>query len=336
MRLKFGFATTARATIMLTRAAIGAVALAASVHGPAWASDPATLALSTPKASPVLACTTIAAKDLTAPRTVTLSKVLEDDFTTSPLLNNRWQSHYLGGSNWPEALYWGGVGSDGKRTLSTNGEQEIYVDPKYSGLGKTPLGLNPFSVGSGGLTITAQKTPTNLLPTLMNYPYESGVLTSYGTYSAQTGYFEITSQIPAGDAVWPAFWLAAADAWPPEIDIFEGRGQLPGVLAMSIHWRDAKGALQGCGLNFTVANATTTFHTYGALWETDRVTYFIDRKAVSQIQTPPGFTRPMFMIVNLAIGSKVMTGVGKVVPTTPATVKLNVQKVTVYKISSVK
>jgi len=52
--------------------------------------------------------------------------------------------HYAGGAAWPEARYWGGDGSDFKRKTSYNGEQQIYVDPRYGGRGTTPLGLDPF------------------------------------------------------------------------------------------------------------------------------------------------------------------------------------------------
>ena len=35
-----------------------------------------------------------------------------------------------------------------------------------------------------------------------------------------------------------AFWMLADNGgWPPEIDVMEGRGQRPGDLVMSTHWR---------------------------------------------------------------------------------------------------
>ena len=40
------------------------------------------------------------------------------------------------------------------------------------------------------------------------------------------------------------------------------------------------------------------------LWQRDRLTYFIDRMPVSEIKVPMGFDDPMYMIVNLAMGSK--------------------------------
>ena len=33
---------------------------------------------------------------------------------------------------------------------------------------------------------------------------------------------ECTVKMPAGVNLWPSFWMTACDAWPPEIDVFEG------------------------------------------------------------------------------------------------------------------
>ena len=46
------------------------------------------------------------------------------------------------------------------------------------------------------------------------------------------------------------------------------------------------------------------------LWQHERLVYFIDRKPVSDIRVPIGFDDPMYMIVNLAMGSKYFRGVG--------------------------
>src|ERR671931_22900 len=69
---------------------------------------------------------------------------------------------YAGGAAWPEARYWGGDGSDFRRKTAWNGEQQIYVDPRYRGRGTTPLGLDPFKVKDGVLSITATRTPPQL------------------------------------------------------------------------------------------------------------------------------------------------------------------------------
>jgi len=106
---------------------------------------------------------------------------------------------------------WGGAGSDFKRKTSWNGEQQIYVDPRYGGRATTPLGLDPFRVRGGALSIVASRTPPDLKSVLFDNEYVSGILTTQGKFSQKYGYFEIRSKIPIGTGVWPAFWMLADD-----------------------------------------------------------------------------------------------------------------------------
>ena len=69
---------------------------------------------------------------------VAMHLTFHDDFNEHPLSNGKWTPHYAGGAAWPDARYWGGDGSDFKRKTSANGEQQIYVDPRYAGRGTTP------------------------------------------------------------------------------------------------------------------------------------------------------------------------------------------------------
>jgi hypothetical protein len=265
---------------------------------------------------------------------VGLHRTFHDDFDEHPLSRGKWVPHYAGGAAWPEARYWGGVGSDFKRKTTYNGEQQIYVDPRYSGRGTTPLGLDPFSVRDGVLSITASRTPPELKQVLFDNEYISGILTTQGSFAQKYGYFEIRARIPVGVAVWPAFWMLADDGgWPPEIDVMEGRGERPGDMVVTTHWRIPEtGFIKSCGFDFLVPDAATEFHDYGVLWERDRITYFIDRKPVSDIKVPAGFVDPMYMIVNLAMGSKFFLGVGFVAAESPDTVAFDIDRISAYQI----
>jgi len=267
---------------------------------------------------------------------VSLHRTFHDDFDQHPLLNGKWAPHYAGGASWPEARYWGGDGSDFKRKTTYNGEQQIYVDPRYGGRATTPLGLDPFKVRDGVLSIVASRTPPALKSVLFNNEYVSGILTTQSSFSQKYGYFEIRSKIPVGTGVWPAFWMLANDGgWPPEIDVMEGRGQQPGDLVMTTHWRiPATGVVKHCGFDFLVPDASTDFHDYGVLWARDRIVYFIDRKPVSEIKVPVGFHDPMYMIVNLAMGSKFFKGVGIVDGESPDTVEFEIDRISAYQIDS--
>jgi hypothetical protein len=306
---------------------------------PAFANDdlvtaPTQLMLQVTTDGPGETCRRIEAPDSAPLASVSLHRTFHDDFDTHPLKSGRWVPHYAGGAAWPAAQYWGGDGSDFKRKTAWNGEQQIYVDPRYGGRTTTPLGLDPFKIRNGVLSIVASRTPEALKPVLFNNEYTSGILTTQSVFSQKYGYFEIRSKIPIGKGVWPAFWMLADDGgWPPEIDVMEGRGQLPGQVAMTTHWRiPASGSVQHCGFDFTVPNTSTDFHDYGVLWIRDRILYFIDRKPVSDIKVPAGFNDPMYMIVNLAMGAKYFQGVGFVDAESPATVEFEIDRISAYQI----
>jgi hypothetical protein len=125
-------------------------------------------------------CRRIDAVDASQLAPVSLHRTFHDDFDEHPLKSGRWVPHYAGGAAWPEAQYWGGQGSQLKRQTKPNGEQQIYVDPRYAGLAQQPLGLDPFRVHNGVLSIVASRTPPELLPVLFGNPYVSGILTSQG------------------------------------------------------------------------------------------------------------------------------------------------------------
>jgi len=279
-------------------------------------------------------CRRVEAPNPASSASVSLHRTFNDDFDTHPLLDGRWASHYAGGAAWPEARYWGGEGSDFRRKTSYNGEQQIYVDPRYGGREITPLGLDPFSVRDGVLSITASRTPPALKAVLFNNEYVSGILTTQSRFSQKYGYFEMRAKVPVGTGVWPAFWMLADDGgWPPEVDVMEGRGQRPGDIVMTTHWRiPATQRVERCGFDFTVPDAATAFHNYGVLWQPDRITYFIDRQPMSEIKVPVGFNDPMYMIVNLAMGSKNFEGVGFVDGESPNMVEFEIDRISAYQI----
>jgi beta-glucanase (GH16 family) len=295
---------------------------------------PIRLSLTVRSEPPDELCRRIGTPETSRLATLSLHRTFHDDFDEHPLSKGRWVPHYAGGAAWPDARYWGGDGSDLKRKDAWNGEQQIYVDPRYRGRATTPLGLDPFKVHDGVLSIVASRTPPELKPVLFNNEYTSGILTTQGSFSQKYGYFEIRAKIPVGTGVWPAFWLLADDGgWPPEIDVMEGRGQKIGDMAMTTHWRSQPaGFVQSCGFDFMVPDASGDFHDYGVLWTQDQIVYYIDRKPVSDIRVPIGFDDPMYMIVNLAMGAKYFKGVGSVDAETPQTVAFEIDRISVYQI----
>ena len=182
----------------------------------------------------------------------------------------------------------------GNRTLSGNNELQLYVDADYKG-----LGLNPFSVQDGVVTITASKTP-DWAKSQIGYNYISGELTTAGSFAQQYGYFEMKAQMAPGQGMWPAFWMLSTNGkWPPEIDIVEAIGDLPNHVYVNTH--SATNGNSGKDV-WSSADITQGFHTYGVDWTASTITFYYDGKAVFTRATPADMHTPMYMLLNLAVG----------------------------------
>jgi hypothetical protein len=315
---------------------IASVMIALPVAADDLTAAPMQLALQIPQLAPGERCVRTDHPDPSSLQPVSLHRTFHDDFDVHPLQSGKWVTHYTGPIVMPESFYAGGQASRPERKSEYNGEQEIYVDPSYEGRGLVPLGLDPFYVRDGVLSIVASRTPPALKQVLYNSEYVSGILTTQESFSQKYGYFEIRAKIPLGVGVWPAFWMLANDGgWPPEIDVLEGRGQRPGDVVMTTHWRiPSTGVVQHCGFDFSVPNASIDFHDYSVLWEPNRIVYLIDRKPVSEIKAPASFENPMYMIVNLAMGAKDFPGVGHVDANSPDKVEFLIERISAYQIDS--
>ncbi len=193
------------------------------------------------------------------------------------------------------------TGGWGSRTLTPNHELELYVDASLTGTGKTALGVNPFSVNNGVLTITAAKTDPSLEAKLWGYDYTSGLLTTEKSFAQKYGYFEIRADIPTGQGVWPAFWLLPTDQHQTaELDVMENINGDDEVHQTS-HTAQTGSAVSD-GFATVVKDLATGFHTYGMMWTADTITWYIDGKAMASIATPADMHTEMYMLVNLAIG----------------------------------
>ncbi len=74
--------------------------------------------------------------------------------------------------------------------------------------------------------------------TLNNFKYTSGMVTTLGKFAFKYGYTEAKMKVPAGKAMWPAFWALPTDKklWPPELDAMEVLGQQPNKVYMTVLW----------------------------------------------------------------------------------------------------
>ncbi|MFC0202803.1 family 16 glycosylhydrolase [Novosphingobium soli] len=208
-------------------------------------------------------------------------------------------SLYYKGGTWRTEYGNGGPGTIASRTLRT--EAEVYMDPEWAGTGTKPLGVNPFGIDDGILTITAAPATPDVLPYIGDHTWTSGLLTTKFTFAQQYGFFEIRAALPAGNGFWPAFWLLPTDnSWPPELDVFEMLGKDPNVLYMTTHGNSKPGTTMEAQDRAVLD--TTQFHTYGVDWNGERIIFYIDGVEVAHQATPAAMNKEMYMLVNLAVG----------------------------------
>jgi beta-glucanase (GH16 family) len=230
-------------------------------------------------------------------------QTFDDEFTSLDL------------SRWTTQFPWG------SRFISSK-EEQIYVDPAYLG-----LGLNPFSIENGVLTITASRVSVQLREQLQGRHYISGLLTSYPRFAQLYGYFEMRARLPPGRGLWPTFWLAPIDLkWPPEIDIVETVGE-PTKLYATIHFGRSPEHPRHTGFAIDVPDMTTGFHSYGVLWTSQVVAWYFDQQRIAFTATPPDMHQKMYLMINLAVGG---AWPGSPTPQTPFPAKLRIDYIRAY------
>jgi len=201
---------------------------------------------------------------------------------------NSFTSSENGSVGWMTSLPYGG---EAAYTLAGNNEAEFY--------GSSTIGENPFSLSSGVLSITA--TPANGT-NAYGLPYNSGVITTADSFSQTYGYFEVNAKLPAGQGLWPAFWLLpASGAYTSELDVFEQLGANPSQIYATSHG-STNGSWSANSQMINVANTSTGFNTYGVDWEPTTTTFYMNGVAIASAPTPASMNNPMYMLLNLAVG----------------------------------
>ncbi|MBB4004793.1 MAG: glycoside hydrolase family 16 protein [Aurantimonas endophytica] len=167
----------------------------------------------------------------------------------------------------------------------------------------------PFTVQDGILTITMKKGDDGR--------WRSGLLASVDRkgvgFSQQYGYFEMRAKFPAGEGVWPAFWLVGVErladnpAGTAEIDVVEHYGRAPAEYSSSVHvWPIAEGVKKSSVTHKTPVprgSLSDDFHRYGVLIEAEQMRFYLDGTEVWSHPTPEFHRQPMFILLNLGLGA---------------------------------
>ncbi|MFT4114106.1 family 16 glycosylhydrolase [Silvibacterium sp.] len=192
-----------------------------------------------------------------------------------------------------------------------NHELETYCSWRSSAAPCNTDAPNAYVGGDGYLHIIAHS--------LGNGVFTSARLKTKGLHSFLYGRIEARIQMPAGQGLWPAFWMLGDDIdhvpWPAcgEIDIMESVSKTPTINYGSVH-----------GTGFTGTSITSMyqlpggaqfaegFHTFGILWSPKEVRFYVDDPSKPYaIDKPsdlqgggiwPFDTRKFFLLLNLAVG----------------------------------
>jgi beta-glucanase (GH16 family) len=182
-----------------------------------------------------------------------------------------------------------------------NQEKQIYMDPAFRGKSAAPLGVQPFAIRNGVLTVTADRAdPVAVSPFILNFKFTSGCITSELTHWQTYGYFEMRARLPPGKGFWPAFWLLPKrPAWPPEIDVFEGSGVRLSAVHLGVVLEKHRGADRWIE---PISPIDAGFRVYGLEWTAEQLIWSLDGKPIWR--QPNEIHEDMYILANLALGSR--------------------------------
>jgi hypothetical protein len=166
----------------------------------------------------------------------------------------------------------------------------------------------PFSVLGGVGRIELRKTAKG--------GWQSGLLASVDPqghgFALQYGYFEMRAKLPAGEGLWPAFWL---DSLPPpsstdpsiEIDVMEHYGRFPAAYNATLTvWPKTDMSLKRSAqkiISVPSGSLSQAFHNYGVAVAPDWTVFYLDQTEVWRVPTPPEHKHGLMLLVDLGLGS---------------------------------
>lgn len=244
-----------------------------------------------------IACTSSTSSVVPTPPTVNWVQVWSDEFdgaAGAPVDGTKWRYDTTDGC---------AVGNCGWG----NSEKEFYTDAPEN------VALN----GRGQLMIVARQAPAGLTCYYGPCRYTSGKITTRGKMlAAVPGRVEARIKLPAGQGLWPAFWMLGgsfpATGWPDcgELDIMENKGSEPTISSSAVHGPGYSGNTPFAHRQKLDAGSfADDFHTFAVEWDSLHVSFFVDGY-VHYVVTRPSveqygrsiLDQPFFVILNLAVG----------------------------------
>ncbi|MGB0424027.1 MAG: family 16 glycosylhydrolase, partial [Flavobacteriales bacterium] len=140
--------------------------------------------------------------------------------------------------------------------------------------------------------------------------YTSGRIKTLNKQFWTYGRMEARMQLPAGQGIWPAFWmLPEGQFWPGEIDIMEIIGSNPNVLYGYSHQGTPQDVVSIGGSYTSPTPLNQEYHVYAIEWYADNVKWFIDdieyftlNRADFPNQYEWLFAQDYYLLLNCAVG----------------------------------
>lgn len=205
----------------------------------------------------------------------------------------------------PNAAYWRFDTADGCAQGNCgwgNNEKEYYRSDA----------ANIALTGDGELRIVARVAPAGLTCYYGPCRYTSAKITTHEKVSILAGRVEARIKLPAGQGLWPAFWMLGENiarvGWPTcgELDIMENRGSQTNLMSSAVHGPGYSG---NTPFAHAFATVTTDYHAYAVEWDAQSIRFFVDgaqhyQVLRSDVQTRGSwvFDQAFYVIVNLAVG----------------------------------
>lgn len=203
-----------------------------------------------------------------------LTRTFNDDFNSFSLQTN--------GGTW-------------RTTHHVDQGDQAYLAPSNN------LGVNPFSLSNGVLTIHAAEA-NGSVKAATGKDFTSGIISTRESFSQTYGYFEMRADLPSTKGTCPAFWLLRADGtWPPELDVVEQVGSDPSTIVQTAHTNQT-GKHTKTAVSSWVDDSGEGMHTYGVLWTKEQLVWYVDGVETHRMATPADMHEPMYMVANLGVG----------------------------------
>lgn len=169
-------------------------------------------------------------------------------------------------------------------------------------------------IENGVLQITAR------LESIEGQNYTSARINTEDRFAFKYGRIEASIKLPAGQGLWPAFWMLPQDSpygeWAAkgEIDVVEAvnlGGTNGNEIFATIHFGGEFPANESAGVTYTPGpNVTENFHTYAVEWDETEIRWYFDGDLYAVQNAwfstaapyPAPFDQPFHILLNLAVG----------------------------------